>query len=362
MNTNHLKKVYKKEIFDQRDKSIVITFDLDKTYLDTEFETISGLIKIPFETANEKKNIPGSDSLVRELRKTDSNLPRALFFISGSPTRMESVIRKKLEIDGVQFDGILLKNFSAAIRKFQFKKLIDKVGFKLSALLYGRSVFPLTAREILFGDDSEYDATIYSLYSDILQGKIDAQDLKRILEKWRIYKDEIDLIQYTFHHLFESGWEPKKAVEKIFIHMETGSTPRDFFTFSNHIIPTYNYFQTSLLLQKDNYFTRFGAYRIISDLINHYNFKTTEFQQSLEDLILRDMIEIKEARKILKMIQKTDKEKKQNLFLPDIVLQFKNIIKNAYKMKTRIPRNIFARNHQMAPLDKYLSIQLERRV
>ncbi len=363
MDKRTLNKVYRRSIFTDRAKDYVITFDLDKTYLDTEFETLSGLLKIPFESAHKKKNIPGSDSVVRELRRSGKDFPRALFFISGSPTRMENVIRQKLAIDKVEFDGILLKNFSAAIRKFQFKKLIDKVGFKLSALLYGRSVYPLETDEILFGDDSEYDATIYSLYSDIIAGNLSKEEVLTILRKWNIYHDEIETIDWALDNLEYMGWIPRKAVAKIFIHMETGSTPRDFLTFSEKITPTYNYFQTAIILQNEEFFTRFGIYRVISDLINIYEFQQSDFQQSLEDLILRDMLEIREAKRILRTVKKAESKEKLNLFLPGILLDFKNIIKTSHKLKKKLPSGFFQRKNPPAnAFEKYINITLERRV
>ena len=37
----------------------VYVWDLDKTYLDTKFETFKGLVRTIFEKAFQKKNIPG---------------------------------------------------------------------------------------------------------------------------------------------------------------------------------------------------------------------------------------------------------------------------------------------------------------
>ncbi|MCB1201468.1 MAG: hypothetical protein KDK41_12545, partial [Leptospiraceae bacterium] len=153
-----LEKVYRNRRLPAKYDGIICTFDLDKTYLATEFETFSGLVKIPFEKAEEKRNIPGTASLVRELRRgvKKDQTPTPIYFISGSPRQLENVVREKLELDGVSFDGILFKDFGSALRKLQFKKLIDKIGYKLGALLYARSVFPAKANELLFGDDSEY--------------------------------------------------------------------------------------------------------------------------------------------------------------------------------------------------------------
>ncbi|MBN8221223.1 MAG: hypothetical protein J0L53_09880, partial [Spirochaetes bacterium] len=170
-----LEKIYGVKRSNSKYDGLVCTFDLDKTYLDTRFESFRKLMRIPFEKAEEKKNIPGVAAVVRELRRSpgESRPPVPIYFISGSPEGMTKVVTEKLKLDGVGFDGILFKDWRAAVKKFQFKKIIDKIGFKLAALIYARSVFPLKAQELLFGDDSEYDATIYALYSDIVAGNLE---------------------------------------------------------------------------------------------------------------------------------------------------------------------------------------------
>ena len=50
----------------------VYRWDLDKTYLDTRFEKLSELVRIPFQGAEDKVNIPGSAALLRELLSRSS--------------------------------------------------------------------------------------------------------------------------------------------------------------------------------------------------------------------------------------------------------------------------------------------------
>ena len=204
---NTVESVYGSRKFPLKYDGIICTFDLDKTYLATEFETLSGLVKIPFEGADEKRNIPGAAALVREIRRGTSKkeAPVPLYFISGSPRQLEKVVKKKFSLDGVSYDGILFKDFTSALKRFKFKRIIDKIGFKLSALLYARSVFPFRADEVLFGDDSEYDATIYSIYSDILSGRIEPFELMTILKKWDVDLEEREQIEKNLDRLYQAG-------------------------------------------------------------------------------------------------------------------------------------------------------------
>lgn len=284
----------------------VCTFDLDKTYLDTRFESLRKLVRIPFEKAEEKKNIPGVAAVVRELRRGPggSAPPVPIYFISGSPEGMHKVVSEKLRLDGVGFDGILFKNWRSAVKKFQFKKIIDKIGFKLAALIYARSVFPLKAEELLFGDDSEYDATIYALYADIVSGALDDYEVLTILKKWNVAPDERDLIAENLKRLHESGYKPRDAIKRIFIHLEQKTPAHYHTTLSDKVVPTQNYFQTGVILYKMSAINRAGLFRIISDMIRNYQFGVTEFTTSTEDLLRRGLIDKGEARKLLRIVYK----------------------------------------------------------
>src|SRR5204863_68783 len=60
----------------------VYRWDLDKTYLATEFDTMRDLVRSAFEKAEAKRSVPGAAALLRELRKHQD---ARICFISGSP-------------------------------------------------------------------------------------------------------------------------------------------------------------------------------------------------------------------------------------------------------------------------------------
>ena len=84
----------------------VYRWDLDKTYLKTEFDTLKQLLRSAFEGAEAKQAIPGASALLRELRARGG---ARICFISGSPRQMRRVLTKKLQLDGVEFDEFILK-------------------------------------------------------------------------------------------------------------------------------------------------------------------------------------------------------------------------------------------------------------
>src|ERR1700756_735658 len=63
----------------------VYRWDLDKTYLKSEFETFRDLVKSAFEGAEQKQSVPGAAALLRELKKGEGV---RVCFISGSPRQM----------------------------------------------------------------------------------------------------------------------------------------------------------------------------------------------------------------------------------------------------------------------------------
>ncbi len=357
-----LEKVYKNRKIPDDYTGVICTFDLDKTYLATKFEKISGLFRIAFEKAEDKKNIPGAAALVRELRRgVDQNISTPIYFISGSPEELETVVREKFELDGVAFDGILFKNFREAIRKFKFKKIVDKIGFKLSALIYARSVFPPNADEILFGDDSEYDSTVYSLYSDIISGNLKDYEVMTILRKWDVDGEDLELIAESMKQLHKSAFKPREAVRGIFIHLEMKSSPSDHSQLSPLVNGTSNYFQTSVLLYKMNLISKAGLFRIIMDLTRHYHFKAHDFAVSLEDLIRRSLISSSEAQDLLKLVSMGNPLMISRGWMMEFMAEVNRIIDRLAHFSEHLP-GIASDKKYLTLTEKYLLHKPVRRV
>src|SRR5215475_4293537 len=170
------------------DARLVFRWDLDKTYLQSEFETLREMMRIPFEKAEDKIAAPGVAALIRSLRESALSRGRSLrvYFISASPPQIGRAIRRKLELDGIVHDGIVFKNQLQRIMRGKFRHLREHIGYKLTELLKARRSEPPTAREYLFGDDWESDPLIYSLYADVLAGRVDATELGNLLRAMRV--------------------------------------------------------------------------------------------------------------------------------------------------------------------------------
>ena len=184
----------------------VLIWDIDKTYLDTRFSSMRGLLAIPFELAVDKRAIHGTVPLLRALRLGPVvSEPRftPLYFISGSPPSLKKVIEQKMLLDGVQPDGLIFKDQFGLVRAGRPRTIKEQVGYKLNALLglYAQlprpesgtveatSASPL--RFTLFGDDVEMDMISFLLFGAVCAG-LRGADLRRELQQLKVGAPEIE--------------------------------------------------------------------------------------------------------------------------------------------------------------------------
>src|SRR4051812_48150021 len=140
----------------------IARWDLDKTYLRTEFETVRDIVKTALERADEKRTNPGASTLLREMVRAGISV----HILSGSPEQMRRRLEDKLRLDGIAWDSFTLKPNLQNVLRLRFRAVRDQLGYKLPALLQARATITdedaTGRRETLFGDDAEADAFVYS--------------------------------------------------------------------------------------------------------------------------------------------------------------------------------------------------------
>jgi hypothetical protein len=220
----------------------VYRWDLDKTYLDTDFESLRGIVRTATEPAHKKRALPGAAALLRALGTAPG---ASVMVVSGSPTQMRGVLSEKLRLDGIPFDELVLKDNVGNIRRGRFRAVKGQLGFKLPALLSARARTEESAKEVLFGDDVEADALVYSLYADVVAGHVGAAELSRVMEMAGAYPDEID-------RALESavGIAPSAAVERVFIRQERGIPVHRLAALGPRVVPIRSWWQAALVLQQ----------------------------------------------------------------------------------------------------------------
>lgn len=258
----------------------VFRWDLDKTYLRTEFDSFGDLVKSAIETAADKQAYPGATALLRAL-KQDGN---RICIVSGSPTQMRQVLAAKLTLDGVEYDEFVLKNNLKNILRGRFRSLRAQIPYKLPAML--RSRIGATAEtETLFGDDAEADAIIYCLYADLVAGRVSLADLERVLTASRAYEDDAAMILQLARDV------PKgNAVRRLFIHLDRRSAPLTFRRFGPRLVPVFNYFQAALVLYADHVLSARQVIFVALEMLDSGQYELGNLATSVQDVIRRRLI------------------------------------------------------------------------
>lgn len=284
-------------------KRVAYRLDLDKTYLATGFESVRQLVKIPFETADDKVALPAVPELVRALRRTasEAGLDPRVFFLSASPPQIGRAIREKLANDGLVVDGIVFKDQVSNLVKGRWGSLKEQVGYKLFELLRSRGEEEVARHEILFGDDWESDPIIYSLYADILAGDLGGAELEHLLVRLGVSKRNRPRILGLAEGL--SGRE-SEVVERIFIRLERRTPPAEFRPFGPRLVPTYNYFQTAAVLYDLKRVDLRGTVDVARALRDRSGVGKAELRNSLDDLVRRGHLMLGTRARVLARLEK----------------------------------------------------------
>ena len=273
----------------------VARWDLDKTYLRTDFDTIKDLVRTAFERPDQKRTVPGAAALLRQLAKAGVET----HILSGSPEQLRSRIAEKLRLDGVRYASLRLKPNLQNMLRLRFRALRGQLGYKLPALLLGRCELasqtldapsgdaraavnkdarPLL-QEVLLGDDAEADAFVYSLYADICRGAVTPETLRAVLKHGGAYDDTIrDADRYAQY--VTKG----EVVERILIHLERQSSPSDFAVFGPRVVPFFNYLQAAFVLFEDGRISAKAVVAVASELVVVHNFQRAGLARSFTDL------------------------------------------------------------------------------
>jgi hypothetical protein len=269
----------------------VFIWDLDKTYLDTKIDSLGGLLQTIVERAFSKKNIPGSNVLIQRLSRYQKERTQSdifpVFFITASPPQMEEKIYEKFLIDGIKPLGSFFKDNLKNLSPKRFWRLKKQIGYKVQALLELRVLLPENVKQICWGDDSESDAIIYSLYSDICARRLDTSELRTVLERLLIPQDQIAKI-------LELQMETPKndPVEKVYINLATDTDPDYYLKFGRRTLPTYNTFQIALDLLQDQRLALEDIFVIANDMMFNYDYTPDELMGFFDELIRRNVIGI----------------------------------------------------------------------
>ncbi len=221
----------------------VYRWDLDKTYLQTDIDSVRGLVRSAIEPARAKRAVPGAPALLRELARERPGWRPRIYILSGSPTQMRPVLEQKLRMDGVRFDEFILKDNLHNLKRGRLRAVRGQFGYKLPQLLRGRVGLGGAVRESLFGDDAEVDALVYSVYADAIAGRIGPSELSRVLAAAGAYPDHIVDALAALRQVALAD-----AVDRIFIRLDRGRPLTVFEPLGSRVVPVRSWFEAALVL------------------------------------------------------------------------------------------------------------------
>jgi hypothetical protein len=239
-------------------------------------------VKTALERPDEKRTNPGASTLLREMVRAGVSV----HILSGSPEQMRRRLEDKLRLDGITWDSFTLKPNLKNVLRFRFRALRDQLGYKLPALVHAHAQSEAkdagAPRETLFGDDAEADAFVYSLYADLVGGRVDEAALVRIVERGKMYEDVADDLVADLRRV-----EKRDSVERILIHLESQTPPDDFRIYGARVVPFYNYLQAAFVVHEDGRLPADAVLRVAGELVVQHRFDGEALARSYLDLVKR---------------------------------------------------------------------------
>lgn len=158
------------ELLDESSSKFHVICDLDKTYVETEFESWVKMARIPFERPHEKITVPGASEVLQELRWSRVEAAEGqtlkpsvgLHFVSSSPPQLRSALEGKLILDNLDWTSDTFKNQSYNLRMARIDLLRHHIAYKTKAILDIVQRIPHDSEVYLVGDNAEYDGFIYT--------------------------------------------------------------------------------------------------------------------------------------------------------------------------------------------------------
>ncbi len=264
--------------------SVVYRWDLDKTYLQTEFENVRGLLRAATEGASTRRTVPGMQALLTALSRWQ---PARIVVVSGSPTFLRDRIEEMFRLHGVRCDRLVLKDMVGAVVRGRFRTIKAQLPYKLRSHLQTRNWLAgeqVQVPEICFGDDAEIDALVYCLYADVCSRRVDATRLRNLLEQTGAYADEVAAILQALAQVPRHD-----PVRRIFIHLDGRSPPARFDAYSGRVTATFDAMQIAVSLIGDGLADDAVLRAVVDELVDLHRVDAYALAGSLEDACRRGL-------------------------------------------------------------------------
>lgn len=250
-----------------------IICDIDKTYLETQFESISQMVRIAFQDAKEKVTVKGASDILKALRWPDPKQPetnRPLHFVSSSPPQLRKVLQEKLALDGLEWSSDTFKDQAYNIRKGRMDLLRQHILYKSLALLNIVQLAPSGASFLLIGDNAEHDAYIYLGLKLLLEGRLNPESYLQYLTLAGAEPEQMKELEQRAKSL------PKVKIAAIFIRQAPGYAPLAMSLLTESLWQFPNFIDAAIGMTVNGFISLAQFKEILPRLINTYAFAPTD--------------------------------------------------------------------------------------
>ena len=262
----------------------VLRWSLDRTYLHSNVETLHAIWLKSADPSSRSGSVSGAAELLRELGREQARV----HLISDGPAQLRWALEERLRQDRVRWDRLSLEPSFTRSLATRVRALSDRVGRRLAELLEARvedqklwedeALLP----EVLLGDDAESDAFVYSLYADVLSGRVDRSFLRKVLRRARASSDAEERCLESLSRLRHGA-----AVERILIHLDQPRPPSDFDAHGSRMVPVYNLLQAAFVLGEDRRLSLDSVLRVAASFVSLDGFDHDALARSYLDLMRR---------------------------------------------------------------------------
>lgn len=271
----------------------VYRWDLDKTYVQTDFHSVAGLVRAALETPADKKPVPGMRALLRALSEAHE---ARIIVVSGSPELLRARILAMFELHGIRCDRLVLKEWAKAVRRGRLRNIRGQIAYKLRAHIETRlwlQAGNADVGEYCFGDDAEVDGLVYCMYADACSRRLDATRLRALLLRTGAYPDEVTEILRLLAEVPRHD-----PVRRVFIHLDARSPPARYATYLGRVTPTFDALQIAVCLADGGHADDDVVREVVDALVTLHRIDGTAIAGSLEDATARGLCRVKTARRI----------------------------------------------------------------
>jgi hypothetical protein len=308
--------------------------DIDKTYLETNFETFKDLVQTALERAEDKETVAGAREFLQICRwgsplvDDQGEFPNGLHFVSSSPPQIRETLHRKLILDRIDWCSDTFKDQSYNLIKGRLSLLKNHIAYKSLAIFEILHDFPSGREFVLVGDNAEFDVFIYVGLRNYLAGVF---DLDQYLNYLNVAVDD-QMVTDSLRQIFAQ--RPSVKIDHILIREAPGYSAFSPMIFSEGVFFFRNYFESAVAMFEAKMFGFSSLFWLVVTLHNEYGMALKPMALSLEMLVSETPNDISNdyRRQVAELLDFAEDISAENYgpgFAPDDLRRTKTVVEHS---------------------------------